>query len=259
MKLEKPASMNKDTYLQELRKVQIELVKFQRHLIHHNDKILVLFEGRDGAGKDSTIKRITAHLSPRETRVVALGKPSNREDSQWYFQRYIPHLPSAQEFVVFNRSWYNRAGVEHVMGFCSPDQYEEFMNEVVVFEGMLVRSGIHFFKIYLDISKKEQKTRLAKREADPLKQWKVSPVDQKAIKHWGDYSRARDAMFVRTHTALTPWTVVRADDKKVARINVIKLLLSRLSYANKDKRLARPDTNIVSEYGAAYLKNRETA
>lgn len=255
MKDEKRPEQEKGLYKKELRALQIELVKLQRHLIRRNDKILVLFEGRDGAGKDGTIKRITAHLSPRETRVVALSKPSDREESQWYFQRYVPHLPSAQEFVLFNRSWYNRAGVERVMGFCSDEQYEEFMAEVVDFEGMLLRSGLHFLKIYLDISKKEQKVRLADREKDPLKQWKESPIDQKALKHWDDYSQARNAMFARTHTALTPWTVVRADDKKIARINVIKGLLTRLSYADKDENLVLPDNDIIFDYDAAYLEN----
>ncbi|MHB1530562.1 polyphosphate kinase 2 [Acidithiobacillus sp.] len=255
MKDEKRPEQEKTPYKKELRALQIELVKLQRHLIRRNDKILVLFEGRDGAGKDGTIKRIIAHLSPRETRVVALSKPSDREESQWYFQRYVPHLPSAQEFVLFNRSWYNRAGVERVMGFCSDEQYEEFMAEVVGFEGMLVRSGLHFLKIYLDISKKEQKARLEDREKDPLKQWKESPIDQKALKHWDDYSQARNAMFARTHTALTPWTVVRADDKKIARINVIKGLLTRLSYADKDENLVLPDNDIIFDYDAAYLEN----
>lgn len=255
MEDEQHPKQGKSVYKKELRALQIELVKLQRHLIRRNDKILVLFEGRDGAGKDGTIKRITAHLSPRETRVVALSKPSDREESQWYFQRYVPHLPAAQEFVLFNRSWYNRAGVERVMGFCSDAQYEEFMAEVVDFEGMLLRSGLHFFKIYLDISKKEQKKRLADREKDPLKQWKESPIDQKALKHWDDYSQARNVMFARTHTALTPWTIVHADDKQIARINVIKGLLSRLSYADKDDNLVLPDNDIIFDYDAAYLEN----
>lgn len=242
-------------YKETLRAMQIELVKLQRHLIRRNDKILVIYEGRDSSGKDSNIKRVIAHLSPRQTRVVALGKPSDREESQWYFQRYVPHLPAAQEFVIFNRSWYNRAGVERVMGFCTDEQYEEFMVEVVNFEGMLLHSGLHLFKIYLDISRETQKARLADREKDPLKQWKESPIDKQALKHWDDYSRARNAMFARTHTALAPWTIVRADDKKVARIQVIKSILNRLSYAGKDKTLVVPDADIVFAYDPAYLDN----
>ena len=180
-------------YKEELHRLQVELVKLQRHIIARGDKILILLEGRDSAGKDGSIKRITEHLSPRETRVVALPKPSDREQSEWYFQRYIAHLPAAAEFVLFNRSWYNRAGVERVMGFCSDKQLEEFFQEVGVLEGMLMRSGIHLRKFYLDISRKEQKARLAAREDDPLKQWKTSlavcsaPLDQGAMLPFSTY------------------------------------------------------------------------
>ncbi len=231
-----------------LRALQIELVKFQKHLIGHGSRILIILEGRDSAGKDSTVKRIVEHLSPRETRVVALSKPSDREASAWYFQRFVPHLPFAEEFVLFNRSWYNRAGVEWVMGFCTEAQYEEFMETVPVFEQMLVRSGIHLFKYYLDISKAEQKRRLKDRLTDPLKQWKMSPVDAAAQKHWKDYSVARNAMFARTHTAVAPWTVVRADDKKRARLSLMMDLLARLDYKDKDHALLRPDPAIVFGY-----------
>ena len=193
-------------YGKTLRTLQIELVKFQKHLIAHGDRILIILEGRDSAGKDGTIKRVIEHLSPRETRVVALGKPSTRDESEWYFQRYVPHLPAAQDFVLFNRSWYNRAGVEWVMGFCTEAQYEEFMETVPVFEQMLVRSGIQLFKYYLDIDKAEQRRRLKARLTDPLKQWKMSPIDAAAQKHWKDYSVARNAMFARTHTPTAPWT-----------------------------------------------------
>ena len=179
---------------------QVELVKLQRHFIGCGDKILVLVEGRDAAGKDGSIKRIVEYLSPRETRVVALGKPSDRELRGWYFQRYISQLPVAEEFVLFNRSWYNRAGVEHVMGFCSKEEHEEFMRSVPQFEEMLVNSGIRLLKYYLDIDKDEQISRLAERQRDPLKQWKTSPIDAVAVKHWKAYSAARDAMLLRTHT-----------------------------------------------------------
>ena len=242
-------------YKEELHQLQVELVKLQRHIIRKNDKILVILEGRDSAGKDGSIKRITAHLSPRETRVVALGKPSDREESQWYFQRYVPHLPAAQEFVFFNRSWYNRAGVEKVMGFCTDAQYEEFFAEVTDFEGMLVRSDIRFIKVYLDISKHEQKRRLKARKDNPLKQWKTSPIDEQAVKRWEDYSRARDVMLARTHTSFTPWTIVDADDKKIARLQLIKGLLNRLEYAHKDTRLTLPDQTILFDYDPLYLEN----
>ena len=245
----------KQHYKEELHQLQIELVKLQRHIIRKNDKILVILEGRDTAGKDGSIKRIIQHLSPRETRVVALGKPSDREESQWYFQRYTPYLPAAAEIVFFNRSWYNRAGVEKVMGFCTDAQYEEFFAEVTDFEGMLVRSGIHFIKVYLDISKSEQKKRLEARKDDPLKQWKTSPIDEQAVKYWKDYSSARNVMFARTHTSFTPWTIVDADDKKIARIQLIKGLLSRLDYANKDTSLILSDQTIIFDYDPLYLEN----
>ena len=182
--------LSKKEYKDSLRKLQIELVKLQRHFIKCDDKILLILEGRDASGKDGTIKRIVQHLSPRETRVVALGKPSDRERTSWYFQRYVPHLPVAQELVLFNRSWYNRAGVERVMGFCTEAEHEEFMGSVSNFENMLVRSGVKLLKYYLDIGKVEQKRRLKDRRTDPLKQWKVSPIDDQATKQWKAYSLA---------------------------------------------------------------------
>ncbi len=242
-------------YEHELRLLQIELVKLQKQLIARGDRILVIFEGRDGGGKDGTIKRITEHLSPRETRVVALGKPSDHDRTAWYFQRFVPHLPAAQEMVLFNRSWYNRAGVERVMGFCTDAEYAEFVEMVPAFEQMLVRSGIALIKYYLDISKTEQKARLDMRRKDPLKQWKLSPVDAAAQKHWRDYSACRNEMFARTHTAIAPWTVVRADDKKLARLNVIRNLLTRVDYAGKERSLVRADPAIVFDYADAYIGN----
>ncbi|MBE7562124.1 polyphosphate kinase 2 [Acidithiobacillus sp. HP-6] len=245
----------KARYKAELRALQIELVKLQRDIIRNNEKILVILEGRDSAGKDGSIKRIIEHLSPRETRVVALSKPSDKEQSQWYFQRYVEHLPSAAEMVFFNRSWYNRAGVEKVMGFCSDQQYEEFFAEVNNFEGMLIRSGIHVFKFYLDISREEQKKRLESRKDDPLKQWKTSPIDEKALKHWKDYSEARNVMFARSHSPFAPWIIVNANDKKTARLQLIKGFLSRLSYTGKDEMQVLPDQSIIFEYESLYLDN----
>jgi polyphosphate kinase 2 len=244
------------TYGAKLRQLQIELVKLQRHIIKHEHKLLILFEGRDASGKDGTIKHIVEHLSPRETRVVALGKPSDRERGSWYFQRYVAQLPAAGEMVLFNRSWYNRAGVERVMGFCTEDEYGAFLTAVPVFERMLIDSGIQLVKYYLDISRSEQKKRLEQRREDPLKQWKISPIDEVALKHWDDYSRARDAMLERTHTPLAPWIVVRADDKRQARLNVIRDLMARSECPDKDEHHARPDAEIVFPYSSALLRKR---
>ena len=240
-----------DSYETALRELQIELVKVERHIIKHGHKVLVIFEGRDASGKDGTIKRIVQHLSPRETRVVALGKPSERDNASWYFERYVVHLPAAQEMVLFNRSWYNRAGVERVMGFCTEQQYESFIAAVLPFEHMLIDAGVQIIKYYLDISKKEQKRRLNARQRDPLKQWKISPLDEVALKYWDDYSRARDEMFARSSSPRSPWLVVRADDKQTARLNVIRDLLSRLACPESDKHLARPDPDVVFPYDDA--------
>jgi polyphosphate kinase 2 len=248
-KSDKPNShISKSIYKDRLLSLQIELVKLQRHFIANDDKILIILEGRDAAGKDGVIKRIVQHLSPRETRLVALGKPSDREQSAWYFQRYVAHLPVAGELVLFNRSWYNRAGVERVMGFCSLDQYEEFMGSVIEFEDMLVRSGVKMMKYYLDISRPEQARRLQARKTDPLKQWKISPIDSQALDFWQDYSLARDEMLARTHTAAAPWSVVHADDKRQARLNVISDILTRLRYDGKDAALVQPNTQVVMAY-----------
>ena len=241
-------SLPRTSYKTALRDLQIELVKLQRHFIRHGERILVLLEGRDAAGKDGSIKRIVEHLSPRETRVVALGKPSDRERTGWYFQRYVQYLPVAQELVLFNRSWYNRAGVERVMGFCSDDEYEEFMQSVPKFEEMLVNSGVRLLKFYLDISKDEQKQRLANRRGDPLTQWKSSPIDAVAIAHWKAYSRSRDSMLLRTHTAIAPWVIVRADDKHQARLNLMRSILSSLDYAGKKRAIILPDPAIAYEF-----------
>jgi polyphosphate kinase 2 len=241
-------------YEASLRALQIELVKVQRHVIKHGHKVLVIFEGRDAAGKDGTIKRIIEHLSPRETRVVALAKPSDKDNASWYFQRYASHLPAAQELVLFNRSWYNRAGVERVMGFCTDGEYESFLQDVVPFEHMLIGAGIQILKYYLDISKKEQKERLRDRRRDPLKQWKTSPIDEVAQKNWDAYTDARDLMLARTSTPLSPWVVVRADNKHLAHLNVIRDLLARLACPKTDKHLAVPDLNVVFPYDEAHVR-----
>ncbi|PPC89858.1 MAG: polyphosphate kinase 2 [Methylobacter sp.] len=250
-------SSDNDTehYKEALKTLQIELVKLQNHIIRKNQKILIIFEGRDAGGKDGTIKRITQHLSPRETRIVALGKPSDRDTGSWYFQRYTAHLPAAQELVLFNRSWYNRAGVERVMGFCSDDEYHDFLVTAPNYEQLLVHSGIKLFKYYLDISRKEQKQRLEQREKDPLKQWKISPIDKAAQKHWEDYSLARNIMLARTHHLAAPWTIVRADNKQAARINVIKDILFRNEYKGKKEELILADSNVVFNYEESYLEN----
>ncbi|MFW6174723.1 MAG: polyphosphate kinase 2 [Chloroflexota bacterium] len=249
------STISKKQYKKQLRDLQVELVKLQRQLIEDGGRVLAIFEGRDGAGKDGTIKRITQHLSPRETRTVALGKPSDREQSQWYFQRYVEHLPAAGEIVLFNRSWYNRAGVERVMGFCAQEEYERFMETVPEFERMLVRSGIRMFKFYLDISRAEQARRLDDRRTNPLKQWKISPIDEAALRYWDEYTAARDAMLSRTHHPWAPWVVVRADEERSARLNVIRHILERMEYEDKDSSLVAPDLDVVFQYDAAHLRS----
>ena len=240
--------MKKKLYKKELYRLQVELVKFQKYVIEKNVAVCIVLEGRDTAGKDGTIKRFTEHLSPREARTVALGIPSDKEKNSWYFQRYVPHLPSGGEIVFFNRSWYNRAGVEKVMGFCTKKQHKEFMEEVGSFEEMLTHSNIRFFKYYLDISKKEQKKRLDARKTDPLKQWKLSPIDAKAQKMWDSYSKARDEMFNKTSFVYAPWYVVHTDDKKEARINIIKHFLSLNDYPDQDKTLLAYDHEVICKF-----------
>jgi polyphosphate kinase 2 len=230
----------------ELRALQIELVKLQRHLIATGAQVVVLFEGRDAAGKDGTIKRITEHLSPRNTRIVALGVPKERDRDSWYFQRFVPHLPAAGELVLFNRSWYNRAGVERVMRYCTRDDYEQFLVTAPIFERLLKHCGFTLIKYYLDISKREQKRRLGARRRDPLKQWKLSPVDARAQKLWKRYTRARDVMLKKTHTDDAPWSLVRADDKDAARRQVIRDLLARFEYPGR--RFTPADRDVLFEF-----------
>uniref|UniRef100_UPI0040476A98 polyphosphate kinase 2 n=1 Tax=Aliarcobacter sp. TaxID=2321116 RepID=UPI0040476A98 len=220
-------------YEKELTKLQIELLKLQNHVKENGLKILMIFEGRDAAGKGGTIKRITEHLNPRGARVVALEKPSDIEKTQWYFQRYTQYLPSAGEIVLFDRSWYNRAGVEPVMGFCTTEEHHEFLREVPEFEKMLVKSGIILFKFYFSVSKKEQLKRFKKREIDPLKQFKLSPVDKESQNLWDKYTIAKFSMLMASNTEISPWTIIKSDNKKKARLNCIKHILSNVDYVNK--------------------------
>ena len=226
--------------------LQIELLKVQEWVRETGQKIVCLFEGRDAAGKGGTIKRFTEHLNPRGARVVALDKPTEKEQGQWYFQRYVAHLPSAGEIVLFDRSWYNRAGVERVMGFCTPGEYLEFMREAPEFERMLVRSGIRLFKYWFSVTREEQLRRFRSRENEPLKHWKLSPIDRKSLNMWDDYTEAKEAMYFYTDTADAPWTIIKSDDKKRARLNCMRHFLSSLPYPGKDRRIVgEPDPLIV--------------
>jgi len=222
-------------YEKELAKLQVELLKFQNHVKDKGLKILMIFEGRDAAGKGGTIKRITEHLNPRGARVVALEKPSDKETSQWYFQRYVKHLPSAGEIVLFDRSWYNRSMVEPVMGFCTEREHHKFLKDAPEFEKMIVDEGIQIFKFYFSVSKDEQARRFKARETDPLKQYKLSPVDKESQRLWNEYSLAKFMMLSATHTESAPWTIVKSDNKKKARINCIKHILSFVQYPEKIK------------------------
>jgi polyphosphate kinase 2 len=227
----KTLKLGKDCdYEKELRRLQIELVKLQEWVRQEKMRVVVLFEGRDAAGKGGAIKRITETLNPRVCRVVALSTPTEREQTQWYFQRYVAHLPAAGEIVLFDRSWYNRAGVERVMGFCTEAQYLEFMHSCPEFERMLVRSGIRLIKYWFSVSDEEQERRFQDRMKNPTKRWKLSPMDLESRKHWAEYSRAKDEMFAVTDLKQTPWHVVNAEDKKSARLNVIRHLLSMFAY-----------------------------
>jgi len=217
-------------YEKELRRLQIELVKLQEWIKHEGLRVVILFEGRDAAGKGGAIKRVSECLNPRVCRIVALGTPTERETTQWYFQRYVAHLPAAGEMVLFDRSWYNRAGVEHVMGFCTEDQHHEFMQSCPEFERMLVRSGIRLIKYLFSVSDEEQERRFQDRMNKVSKRWKLSPMDLESRKHWADYSRAKDEMFAVTDTKLVPWYVVNAENKEAARLNVIRHLLSQFEY-----------------------------
>ena len=245
--------IKRDEYEARKTELQIELLKMQNWVRNTGQRVLIIFEGRDAAGKGGTIKRFMEHLNPRGARVVALEKPTEREKGQWYFQRYIAHLPSAGEIVLFDRSWYNRAGVERVMGFCSPSEYLEFMRQVPELERMFVRSGIRLFKLWFSVSRQEQLRRFKAREHHPLKQWKLSPVDLASLDKWDDYTAAKQAMFFHTDTADAPWTVIKSDDKKRARLNALHHILDHLPYANKDEAIAvSPDPLIVGNAGELY-------
>jgi polyphosphate kinase 2 len=238
--------LRRNDYEAQKAKLQIELLKVQNWVRETGQKIVILFEGRDAAGKGGTIKRYMEHLNPRSARVVALEKPSDRERGQWYFQRYIQHLPTVGEMVFFDRSWYNRAGVERVMGFCSPQEYLEFMRQTPQMERMLVNSGIHLFKFWFSVSREEQLRRFVARRDDPLKHWKLSPIDIESLDKWDDYTEAKKAMFFHTDTADSPWVVVKSDDKKRARLNCMRHFLSTLPYPGKDEHVAHaPDHLLV--------------
>ena len=246
-------------YKHQLLDLQIHLVRYQQWAMKTGAKVLVILEGRDGAGKDGAIARITEHLAPRNTRAISLPKPSDREHTQWYFQRYIANLPAGGDFVLFNRSWYNRAGVEPVMGFCTPAEHEGFLRDVGGLEHMLQESGIRLVKLWLDIDKKEQARRLDDRREEPVKALKISDLDAAAQTKWKDYSKARDEMLMRTSTAASPWICVRADDKKAARINIIRHLLRVLAPDDITATVAAPDPAVLFAFEAAALEDGRLA
>ncbi|HQR57063.1 MAG TPA: polyphosphate kinase 2 [Burkholderiaceae bacterium] len=226
--------LSRKTYEKQKYRLQVELLKLQAWVKDTGQKVVILFEGRDAAGKGGTIRRFMEHLNPRGARVVALEKPSETERGQWYFQRYVQHLPTAGEIVLFDRSWYNRAGVERVMEFCKDHEYDEFMRQAPVFERNLVASGVHLIKFWFSVSRAEQRRRFKERETHPLKQWKLSPVDMASLDKWDDYTKAKEAMFFHTDTAEAPWTVIKSDCKKRARLNAMRYVLYKLPYSNKD-------------------------
>ncbi|MEY9926784.1 polyphosphate kinase 2 [Catenulispora sp. GP43] len=250
--------LDRTRYEHDKRLLQIELLKLQNWIKETGGRLVILFEGRDAAGKGGTIKRFTEHLNPRGARVVALEKPTERERTQWYFQRYVTHLPAAGEIVMFDRSWYNRAGVERVMGFCDPAEYLEFMRQAPEFERMLVRDGITLVKFWFSVSQAEQRTRFLIRQVDPVRQWKLSPMDLASLERWQQYTDAKEAMFFYTDTADAPWTVVKSNDKKRARIAAMQHVLSIFPYANKDLEIVQaPDPQILGS--AALLVERSDA
>lgn len=250
--------MNRQDYERTKRALQIELLKMQSWVKDSGQRVVVLFEGRDAAGKGGTIKRFTEHLNPRGTRVVALGKPSERERTQWYFQRYFNQLPAAGEIVLFDRSWYNRAVVERVMGFCTPSEYEDFMAQTPGLERALIDDGIHLIKLWFSVSRAEQRTRFIIRVIDPLRQWKLSPVDLASLNQWDDYTHAKEAMFARTDTPAAPWTVVKSNDKKRGRIAALRWVLSTLDYPTKDPDVVgTPDPLIIGPPAQVYEQSEQ--
>lgn len=258
--------MSRATYELRKQELQIELLKMQNWVKESGERIMILFEGRDAAGKGGTIKRFMEHLNPRGARVVALEKPSDTERTQWYFQRYVEHLPSAGEIALFDRSWYNRAGVERVMEFCSNSEYLEFLRQAPELERMLARSGIRLYKLWFSVSREEQFRRFQERKKDPLKHWKLSPIDMASLDRWDQYTEAKEAMFFYTDTADAPWTVVKSDDKKRARLNAMRYILSTLPYPNKDEKIVTPPdplivgpASMIYEEGERVLTNEPAA
>jgi polyphosphate kinase 2 len=251
--MSKKHHLTDEDYEAQLAKLQLALVKAQIHAMDKGERICIVLEGRDGAGKDGLIKRIIEHLSVRQTRVIALPKPTEREQGQWWFARYASHLPTSGEFVLFNRSWYNRAGVEVVMGFSKPEQQEQFLRDAPDFERMLIESGVKLVKIWLDISKDEQKERLDERRSDPLKQLKVSDMDKVAQARWDDYSAARDAMLTRTHTPLSPWICVRANNKKRTRLEVLHYLIRQIAPSAIAEEVYAPDPEVLFPFEISAL------
>lgn len=245
--------MSRKSYERQKYRLQVELLKLQAWVKDTGQRVVIIFEGRDAAGKGGTIKRLMEHLNPRGARVVALEKPSDQERGQWYFQRYVQHLPTAGEIALFDRSWYNRAGVERVMGFCTPAEYDEFMRQTPEFERTLVRSGIHLIKFWFSVSRKEQRRRFKEREVHPLKQWKLSPIDLASLDKWEDYTKAKEAMFFHTDTADAPWTVIKSDCKKRARLNAMRYVLHKLPYTGKDtERISPLDPLLVGRAHVVY-------
>ncbi|WP_289150919.1 polyphosphate kinase 2 [uncultured Salipiger sp.] len=249
------SKLSRRSYERQKAKLQAELLKAQLWIQETGQRFVLLFEGRDAAGKGGTIKRFTEHLNPRHARVVALNKPSDVERGQWYFQRYIEHLPTAGEMVLYDRSWYNRAGVERVMGFCAPNDYLEFMRQTPDLERMLVRSGLRLFKYWFSVTQEEQRRRFKSRETDPLKQWKLSPIDKASLDKWDDYTEAKEAMFFYTDTADSPWVVVKSDDKKRARLNCMRHFLTMIDYPDKDRKIVTPPDPLIVG-GAAHVIHR---
>ncbi len=245
--------LSRKTYEAQKYLLQVELLKLQAWVKENRQRVVILFEGRDAAGKGGAIKRFMEHLNPRGARVVALEKPTEVERGQWYFQRYVQHLPTAGEIVLFDRSWYNRAGVERVMGFCADEEYQEFMRQAPQFERQLVRSGVHLIKFWFSVSREEQRRRFKERKNHPLKQWKLSPIDMASLDKWSDYTKAKEAMFFETDTADAPWTVIKSDCKKRARLNAMRYVLQKLPYANKDtKNIGTLDSLIVGRAHVVY-------
>ncbi len=238
--------MERREYEIEKRRLQIELLKLQGWVKETGQRLVIVFEGRDAAGKGGTIKRFTEHLNPRGARVVALDKPSEREQTQWYFQRYVRHLPAAGEIVLFDRSWYNRAGVERVMGYCTADEYLQFMRQAPEFERMIVNSGVHLVKLWFSVTRGEQRSRFIVRQIDPVRQWKLSPTDLASLDKWDAYTEAKEAMFLHTDTSHAPWTVIKSNDKKRARLEAMRHVLSRFDYTDRDDdTVGHPDPLIV--------------